>query len=75
MVLGLSLSAYTIIHVIISLIAIAAGFIAVFEMIAGKPLGLWNQIFLWTTIATSVTGFGFPFGESLPASWSASFHW
>jgi hypothetical protein len=66
MVLGLSLSAYTIIHVIISLIAIAAGFIAVFEMIAGKPLGLWNQIFLWTTIATSVTGFGFPFGGITP---------
>jgi hypothetical protein len=60
MVFGISLSAYTIIHVIISLIAIVAGFIAVVEMIAGKPLGGWNTIFLWTTIATSVTGFGFP---------------
>jgi hypothetical protein len=29
-------------------------------MIANKPLGIWNTIFLWTTIATSVTGFGFP---------------
>ena len=60
MVFGISLSAYTTIHVIISLIAIAAGFIAVFEMIANKSLGIWNTIFLWTTIATSVTGFGFP---------------
>jgi hypothetical protein len=60
MVFGISLSAFTTIHVIISLIAIAAGFIAVFEMIANKPLGIWNTIFLWTTIATSVTGFGFP---------------
>jgi hypothetical protein len=60
MVFGISLSAFTTIHVIISLIAIAAGFIAVFQMIANKPLGLWNTIFLWTTIATSVTGFGFP---------------
>ena len=67
MILGVfSLSAYTIIHVIISLVAIAAGFIAVFEMIANKPLGLWNAIFLWTTIATSVTGFGFPFGGITP---------
>ena len=60
MVFGISLSTYTTIHVIISLIAIAAGFIAVFEMIANKSLGIWNTIFLWTTIATSVTGFGFP---------------
>jgi hypothetical protein len=60
MVFGISLSAYTTIHVIISLIAIAAGFIAVFEMIANKAPGIWNTIFLWTTIATSVTGFGFP---------------
>ena len=29
-------------------------------MLANKPLGGWNTIFLWTTIATSVTGFGFP---------------
>lgn len=67
MVLGLSLSTYTIVHVIISLIAIAAGFIAVFEMMASKPLGLWNTIFLWTTIATSVTGYGFPFEKVLPS--------
>ena len=60
MVFGISLSAFTTIHVIISLIAIAAGFIAVFEMIANKSLGIRNTIFLWTTIATSVTGFGFP---------------
>lgn len=66
MVFGISLSAYTTIHVIISLIAIAAGFIAVFEMIANKSLGIWNAIFLWTTIATSVTGFGFPFNGITP---------
>ena len=67
MVFGISLSAYTAIHVIISLVAIATGFIAVFQMIANKPLGLWNTIFLWTTIATSVTGFGFPIAGITPA--------
>jgi hypothetical protein len=61
MVLGfVSLSLYTTIHVVISLIAIVTGFIAVFEMIGNKRLGVWNAIFIWTTVATSVTGFGFP---------------
>ena len=61
MVFGIiSLSLFTTIHVVISLIAIVTGFIAVFEMIGNKRLGLWNAIFIWTTIATSVTGFGFP---------------
>jgi hypothetical protein len=67
MVFGISLSAYTVIHVVISLIAIIAGFVAVIEMSAGRPLGGWNTIFLWTTIATSVTGFGFPISGVTPA--------
>lgn len=62
----ISLPLYTNIHTIISLIGIVAGFIVLFEMNANKPLGFWNQIFLWTTIATSVTGFGFPFGGVTP---------
>ena len=62
----ISLSLFTTIHVVISLIGIVAGFIALFEMIANKPLGFWNQIFLWTTIATSITGFGFPFTGVTP---------
>jgi hypothetical protein len=66
MVFGISLSAYTVIHVVISLIAIVAGFIAVIEMAAGKTLGGWNTIFLWTTIATSATGFGFPIAGVTP---------
>ena len=67
MVLGfISLSLFTNIHVIISLIGIVAGFVALFEMIANKPLGFWNQTFLWTTISTSVTGFGFPFTGVTP---------
>ena len=38
MILGLSLSTYTIIHVIISLMAIAAGFITVFGMLIGNRM-------------------------------------
>jgi hypothetical protein len=67
MVFGfISLSLFTIVHVIISMIAIAAGFIAMFGMIGNKPLGGWNAIFLWTTILTSVTGFGFPISGVTP---------
>jgi hypothetical protein len=67
MVFGVSLSAYTIIHVIISLIAIAAGFIAVFGMLTGNRMAGWTAIFLWMTVLTSVTGFGFPFDHVLPS--------
>jgi len=67
MMLGLSLSTYTIIHVIISLIAIVTGFIAVFGMLTGNRMASWTAIFLVTTVLTSVTGFGFPFDHFLPS--------
>jgi hypothetical protein len=59
------LTAFTIFHVILSLIAIAAGFVVVFGFLAGKTSPL-TQLFLWTTIATSVTGFFFPFHGITP---------
>ena len=61
------LDAFTIFHVIISLVGIASGFIVVFELIAAKPLGGWNTLFLVTTLATSLTGFLFPFQGFTPA--------
>jgi len=67
MVFGISLSAYTIIHVVISLIAIAAGFIAVFGMLKSNRMAGWTAIFLWLTVLTSVTGYGFPFDHVLPS--------
>jgi hypothetical protein len=67
MMLGLSLSTYTIIHVVISLIAIVAGFVTVFGMLTGDRMARWTAIFLVTTILTSVTGFGFPFDHFLPS--------
>ena len=51
---------FTLIHVIISLVAIGSGFVVLFGMIAGKRFDAWTALFLATTIATSVTGFGFP---------------
>ncbi|HET6326291.1 MAG TPA: hypothetical protein VFG04_16555 [Planctomycetaceae bacterium] len=60
------LPTFTIIHVAISLAAIASGFIVVFGMIANKRLDGWNAFFLATTVATSVTGFGFPIKGMTP---------
>jgi hypothetical protein len=69
MMLGLSLSTFTIVHVVISLIAIVTGLIAVFGMLTGNRMAGWTMIFLVTTILTSVTGFGFPFDHFLPSHW------
>ena len=60
-VLGLPLGLFTEIHVVISLIAIFTGVMLVRDMRKSRPLGIWNPLFLITIIATSVTGFLFPF--------------
>jgi hypothetical protein len=56
----LDMKTFTIIHVAISLLAIASGFVVLFGPIAGRRFDAWTAFFLVTTIATSVTGFGFP---------------
>jgi hypothetical protein len=66
MMLGMSLPAFTTLHVIISLIAIVTGFIAVFGMLQSQRMTTWTAIFLWTTVLTSVTGFMFPFNGVTP---------
>ena len=54
------LHVYTIIHTLISLVGIFTGFVVLFGLLAGKRLDGWTKWFLITTVATSVTGFGFP---------------
>ncbi len=60
MMLGLTLSQFTLLHVVISLIGIAAGVIFFALLSAGRWQSLWNGLFLVFTILTSVTGFMFP---------------
>ena len=67
MILGLSIQSFTLVHVIISLIAIATGLIVLFGMLGSNKLAGWTALFLLTTILTSVTGFGFPFDHLLPS--------
>jgi hypothetical protein len=67
MVLGMSLATFTLLHVIISLIAIASGLVVMFGMLGSKRQPGLTAIFLLFTILTSVTGFMFPFTQLLPS--------
>ena len=67
MVLGMSLAAFTQLHVILSLIGIGAGIVVLFGMLGGKRLPGWTALFLATTVLTSATGFLFPFQQLLPS--------
>ncbi len=67
MVLGMTLSTFTLVHVVLSLLGIASGFIVVYGLISGKRLDSWTAIFLITTVLTSATGFLFPFKHLLPS--------
>lgn len=67
MMLGLSLEAFTKLHVIISLIAIASGLGALVAFARGQWLAKTTHVFVWTTVATTLTGFLFPFNGFTPA--------
>ncbi|MGE0668587.1 MAG: hypothetical protein AB7O49_18690 [Sphingomonadales bacterium] len=67
MVLGLSIDAFTTLHVVISLVAIAAGLVVLYGMIKGRRMVMLTGVFLATTVATTVTGFMFPISVLTPA--------
>jgi hypothetical protein len=63
----MTLAIYTFIHVVISLIGIFSGFVVLVGLLSGKRLEGWTRLFLITTVATSVTGFGFPVHHLMPS--------
>jgi hypothetical protein len=67
MIYGVPLATFTLLHVIISLIAIVCGLVVVFGMFASNQLTRWTGLFLFTTALTSVTGFYFPGTALTPA--------
>src|ERR1700680_3022719 len=67
MILGMTTSTFTLVHVLISLAGIVSGFIVVYGLLTGKRLDGWTATFLATTVLTSVTGFLFPFEHILPS--------
>jgi hypothetical protein len=66
MILGMSLATFTMVHVIISLIAIVAGLVVMFGTLGPQRPGGLTFIFLLFTILTSATGFLFPFNGLTP---------
>ena len=67
MVLGMSLSTFTLVHVLISLVGIASGLLVLYGLIKGKRFDGATALFLVTTVFTSLTGFLFPFTHLLPS--------
>jgi hypothetical protein len=61
------LSAFTAFHVLLSLIGIISGLVVLYGMLTAKGLPDWTAWFLITTVATSATGFLFPFHGFKPS--------
>jgi len=58
---------FTLVHVALSLIGILSGLIVLCGLFASNRMNGWTLLFLVTTVATSATGFGFPFHGFTPA--------
>ena len=67
MMLGLSLHAVTVLHVVISLIGIITGLVVLSGLFKSQPMPGMTAIFLLTTILTNATGFMFPVDKLLPS--------
>ena len=59
MILGLSTSTFTTVHVVISLIGILSGIVVVLGWLGGKQSGGLAALFLASTVLTSASGFLF----------------
>ena len=66
MVLGMSLSTFTAVHVLISLVGILTGVVVAYGLLYGKRLDGMTAVFLATTVLTSATGYLFPFHQITP---------
>jgi len=65
MIFGMTI--LTFVHVLLSLLGILAGFVVTFGLLTSRPSKGWTALFIWTTVATSATGFLFPFHRFLPS--------
>lgn len=60
------MNVFTLIHVFISLIALAAGLVVLGGWLCGVSFQRWTAIFLSFTVLTNATGFFFPFHGVTP---------
>ncbi len=66
-ILGMSIAAFTRLHVAISLIAIVSGLVVLLAMFVSSDVAGLTAVFLATTVLTSVTGFFFHTEKLLPS--------
>ena len=59
MILGMSVSTFTTVHIVLSLIGIVSGLIVLVGLLCRKRPGGCTMLFLATTVLTSATGFFF----------------
>ena len=67
MILGMSVGAFTLLHVVLTLVAIGSGLIVAGGIFASHKLPGTTALFLFTTALTSVMGFLFPIRGFTPA--------
>jgi hypothetical protein len=65
----IDLTTFTWLHTALSLVALASGFFAVIGILTSRPSGGWTALFLVSAVATSATGFGFPFDKFIDSHW------
>jgi hypothetical protein len=63
----LGLTVFTAIHVLLSLVGISSGLVVLVGLRSANPMNGWTLLFLASTLATSITGFFFPFHGFTPA--------
>ena len=64
------LSTFTWVHTLLSLMALVSGLVVVIALFGSRTPNGWTAFFLATAIATSATGFGFPFDRFEASHWS-----
>jgi hypothetical protein len=64
---AMPMTTFTTIHVLLSLMGVVSGLVVLFGLITANAMSRWTLLFLVTTLATSVTGFFFPFHGFTPA--------
>jgi hypothetical protein len=62
-----SVTTFTLIHVLLSVVGIVAGLVVAGGLVAGRRLDGWTGLFLVTTALTNASGFGFPFVTFMPS--------
>jgi hypothetical protein len=64
--MAFGMTPFTLFHVLLSLVGIVSGLVVLVGLISSRRLDVWAFIFLFTTAATSVTGFLFPIHGPTP---------